>query len=934
MSRRLWAQALRLGRVRKGYDSMTKPTYLSYWGKSASGEIPDYHPLAWHCLDVAAVVAAMLDGDPLLLRRIAELAYLDLPMVRAWLPVVAALHDLGKFGRGFQHQVRELRVRLVGTELPLGSSEPANRPRHDALGPVMWRNAVLDLAGQLDVREAGVAFSTSVVRQRLEPWIAAATGHHGRPAFEDKPLPEVLGPADQAAVRDWVREVVAVLNPGPFNWPVGSGSDLLKASSWLVAGLVTLADWLGSNQEFFRYSPGVVDVVDYWDMAQTRARRAVRESGLLPRGMSLAMSLADLAPGALATPLQKAVAAEAVPTGPQLHVIEDLTGSGKTEAALLLAHRMNQQGLGNGVYFALPTMATSNGMYARAAVWRRGLFGDDAPEIVLAHAQAERVLRAPAGDPSRYGKEGDVPAGQMRQSWLADNRKKALLAQIGIGTVDQALLGILKVKHSTLRQLGVARNILVIDEVHAFDRYTGRLIEVLLELQAMHGGSAIVLSATLTQELRQKLVNAFWKGLQAARMPAAKKIVRGPAGLAVDKSPPAPVLASVAYPLWTHAARVGAAEVTIGASPKSCRRLPVRFVHTEADALADVDRAAKAGLCAVWIRNTVDDALRAVRALRDAGLPAEVFHARMMAGDRARVEKGVLSQFGKGSGLGRAGQVLVATQVVEQSLDIDFDVMISDLAPADLLIQRAGRLHRHSRNAKGALTAGPDERPMPELLVLAPEWSDEPEANWLTGLLAGTEAVYRDPAMLWRTQKVLQDRGAIDLPLDARHLVEAAVAGEEVPEAFAGKSNRAEGEGWAKAGLAGLNQIQPASGYFSADALAQWHEDAEMPTRLGDPTVRLRLARLDGGRLLPLCSAWQEIWDWFDADVQVRAGRVTEPLAAMVAHIANAEAGMPDGGRWTTTVVLTEDADRVWRGQGIEYRKAAGLSFAGKGHRT
>jgi CRISPR-associated endonuclease/helicase Cas3 len=912
---------------------MTKPTYLSYWGKSASGEIPDFHPLAWHCLDVAAVVAAVLDGDPLLLRRIAELAYLDMPTVRAWLPVVAALHDLGKFGRGFQHQAGELRDRISGVPWPEGRNRPANSPRHDALGLVLWRNSGLNLAGHLDVRDEGNRVPAAQLRHRLEPWIAAATGHHGRPAFEDRPLPELLEAADRAAVQDWVRALVTVLKPGPFHWPVGTGDELLKASSWLVAGLVTLADWLGSNQAYFRYSPGIEDVVDYWDMAQTRARRAVRESGLLPRGMSLAVSLADLAPGAMATPLQKAVAAEAVPTGPQLHVIEDLTGSGKTEAALLLAHRMNQQGLGNGVYFALPTMATSNGMYARAAAWRRGLFGDDAPEIVLAHAQAERVLRAPAGDPSRYGKEGDVPAGQMRQSWLADNRKKALLAQIGIGTVDQALLGILKVKHSTLRQLGVARNILVIDEVHAFDRYTGRLIEVLLELQALHGGSAIVLSATLTQELRQKLVNAFWKGLVAARRPAATPELEF--GEQPTSTPaPAPACVSMRYPMWTQASAGGAVEKAIAASPGSCRRLPVRFVHTEADALADVDRAAKAGLCAVWIRNTVDDALRAMRALRDAGLPAEVFHARMMAGDRARVEKEVLSQFGKGSGPGRAGQVLVATQVVEQSLDIDFDVMISDLAPADLLIQRAGRLHRHSRNAKGALTAGPDERPMPELLVLAPEWSDEPEANWLTGLLAGTEAVYRDPAMLWRTQKVLQDRGAIDLPLDARHLVEAAVAGEEVPEAFVGKSNRAEGEGWAKAGLAGLNQIQPASGYFSADALAQWHEDAEMPTRLGDPTVRLRLARLDGGRLLPLCSAWQEIWDWFDADVQVRAGRVTEPLAAMVAHIANAEAGMPDGGRWTTTVVLSEDADRVWRGQGIEYRKAAGLSFAGKGHRT
>ncbi len=910
---------------------MNTPSFLHYWGKSALGEQADYHPLAWHCLDVAGVVAAMLDGDPLLLRRVANLAHLEQHVVRSWLPVIAALHDLGKFGRGFQHQVGELRDRLSGVPLLPGYSRPANSPRHDALGLVIWRNAQLDLAGLLDIREEGMALPADKVRQILEPWVAAATGHHGRPAFYDKPLREVLDRQDQAAVQDWVRQVVAVLKPSVLEWPVGRGAELLKPSSWLVAGLVTLADWLGSNQEFFRYSPDVVAVVDYWDMAQARARRAVSESGLLPHRVRPSLALADLTAGATATPLQHAVAAHALPAGPQLHVIEDLTGSGKTEAALLLAHRLVQQGLGNGIYFALPTMATSNGMYARAAVWHRALFDDAGPEIVLAHAQADRVQRA-AGDPSRYGKDGDVPAGRMRQSWLADNRKKALLAQMGIGTVDQALLGILKVKHSTLRQLGIARNVLIIDEVHAFDSYTGRLIEVLLELQAMHGGSAIVLSATLTLELRRKLVAAFERGVAAAKMPGARVISRGPTGVPAQTLLPPPAIASSAYPLWTVASGVGAVETAIGASPDSCRKLPARFVHAEAAVLAELGRAAAASLCAVWIRNTVDDALRSVQALRDAGLAAEVFHARMMAGDRAQVEKQVLKRFGKGSGVERAAHVLVATQVVEQSLDIDFDVMVTDLAPADLLVQRAGRLHRHRRRGDGSLTDGPDERPMPELVILAPAWADEPAANWLAALLPGTEAVYRDPAMLWRSQHVLQDRGAIDVPADARHLVEFAIDGNEVPPEFAGKANRAEGEAMAKGGLAGLNQIQPKSGYFSADALAQWHEDAEMPTRIGDPTERLRLARLDGDHLLPLCSQWLAGADWFDADVQVRAGRVAAPSAAMLPHIERALANMPDGGRWTTTVVLSKDADSVWRGQGIEYRETAGLSFAGKGH--
>ncbi len=903
---------------------MNTANYLNYWGKSAAGPSGEWHPLAWHCLDVAAVVAVVLDGDALLLCRIADLAHLDRQTVRAWLPLVAALHDLGKFSRGFQHLVPALRDRLAGEPWPTGQDRPAYKPRHDAVGLAIWRHDKLNLAAELDVREGGFRIDSAKTRRLLEPWIAAATGHHGRPALATCDLPTMLSPEDRTAVSSWLGEVVRLLQPGPLAWPPGVGGDLLRPSSWLVAGLITLADWLGSSPEYFPYCSQGQTATEYWALAMVRARLAVAHAGILPNLPQPALEIAGLARIGQPTPLQSATATRQLREGPQLHVIEDLTGSGKTEAAVLLAHRLIRQGLGHGIYFALPTMATANGMHARATIWKDALFHGGPADFVLAHGQAER---------SAHVDRDDVPAGQMRQSWLADSRKKSLLAQLGIGTVDQVLLGILRVKHSTLRQIGVARNILIIDEVHAFDRYTGKLIEALVELQAMHGGSTIVLSATLTHSLRQQLISAFWRGRQAAKLPEVfDEFAFGAQSTRADES--APVASRSEYPLWTQVTASGLDEVPVPTSISGNRTIPVRFIHDKLEVVDVLRVSALAGRCAVWIRNTVGDAQESLLALRAAGVNARIFHARMMAGHRAIVEADVLADFGKASGAERRGKVLVATQVVEQSLDLDFDVMVTDLAPADLLIQRAGRLHRHRRDSAGLARVdgdcNPDGRESPELLVLAPSWADEPKSDWLQSFLPGTQAVYRDPALLWRTQKVILERGAIILPKDARHLVEYANADEPVPPALDARANQADGEGKAKSAVAQLNKIHPSSGYFSVDALAHWHDDTEMPTRLGQPTQRLRLAIIDGNQLVPLCTSWLRNASWFDADVQVPAGRVTPPTDMELQLIDLTNEQMPDKGRWTSTVVLAQTAQGTWKGRGIEYNLETGLHFAGR----
>ncbi len=190
------------------------------------------------------------------------------------------------------------------------------------------------------------------------------------------------------------------------------------------------------------------------------------------------------------------------------------------------------------------------------------------------------------------------------------------------------------------------------------------------------------------------------------------------------------------------------------------------------------------GAAVAWVRNTVDDAIDAAALLRGRGIDAMLFHARFAMVDRLRIEEEVLRRFGREPKPCRAG-VLVATQVIEQSLDLDFDLLCTDLAPADLLIQRAGRLWRHQRSSRPV--AGP------ELLVISPEAVAEPGPDWLRSTLPGTAAVYRDPALMWRGARKVFGRGAIITPdRTCAPLIEDAAAGEE-PPGLARAAAQAEG---------------------------------------------------------------------------------------------------------------------------------------------
>ncbi len=310
----------------------------------------------------------------------------------------------------------------------------------------------------------------------------AITGHHGKPpASEQYLFEDVICDTCVGAAQQFVQTLGEVFNPPAWTCP--ADEQVVVRMSWRLAGLTTLADWIGSNQCWFPYVL----------LERLRTRRAI-SGRMLCRALRLHCRLPDWRRSALKfdglrglfpkiqtlTPIQRWSETVELPAGPVLAVIQDLTGSGKTEAAMTLAHRLMASGRASGIYVALPTMATANAMFSRAAGCYRALFASDArPSLALAHGHAwldPRFATAIDGVDNKSARTetpADEPAEAHCAAWLADDRRRALLAQVGVGTVDQALLSVLPVRHAVLRLQGLANKVLIVDECHAFDFYTG-----------------------------------------------------------------------------------------------------------------------------------------------------------------------------------------------------------------------------------------------------------------------------------------------------------------------------------------------------------------------------------------------------------------------------------------------------------------------------
>lgn len=758
---------------------------LDWPGKSAPAPDLPEHPAAYHMLDVAAVAERLIDPFGL-----------DRPLREA-LVLLIALHDLGKISESFRRMLEE---------------DAAQRFSHWELTEVL----MYECDASLGMRLGG------------EPWIrqplyAAVSGHHGRPSTRNlgglgfpgrrqKDYNDALKSIG-AARQDAGATVSAFCDLWPDAALGGLTEEQALALSWWLPGLCTAADWIGSNTRWFKPEKAGACLSDYLDRAREKAPFAVAEAGLA--GAETGDSqLFDFA----FRPMQSACAEMPLTKGPMLAVIEDETGAGKTEAALLLAKRMLLAGKGRGLFLALPTMATADSMFRRTARVVGKLFGKDAT-LTLAHGRAGLSVEFRDIVNADVCEEDEATCSE----WLAESRRRALLADVGVGTIDQALLSVLPVKFQALRHFGLSSKILIVDEVHELgEPYIGAELEALLRMHRAAGGSTILLTATLPMAQRAQLLSVY--------------------GGACD---------SRAYPALTVAGGTTVTDLPQETGPKGAVRVD-RLSHAD-EAVEVLAASAGRGLACVWVRNAVDDAIAGVAALREKGIAARLLHARFALSDRKRIEAEVLTRAGK-EGSDRTGFVLVGTQVLESSLDLDFDVMVSDLAPMAALIQRAGRLWRHMdiRPANSRPVAGP------VLHVLSPDPDVVVDERWLQGVLDRGAYVY-PVADQWRTARVLFDVGQIDAPSGLRALIEAVHGADavSVPPVLHEVEFTVEGKNAAARGHAAQNIVDLAAGYRMG---GQANDDAKYPTRLGEEQRVLVLARIENGTLRPWAEDPRDGW--------------------------------------------------------------------------
>ncbi len=659
------------------------PRHEDCWAKTtkdAQGrEVPGIN-VRDHCLNVGCVAEALLELLPQQLKAL-------LPHGAATL---ASLHDVGKVSPGFQKKCPDWLLR-----------HPLPHKIYEEDHAKVSQFTVQELLGS----------------SRLYGWAAIVGAHHGR-------LKGSLSQQPWAGERRRLaKELIAQFGPVP-------DSPAEDAVIWFTAGLIAVADWIGSDEFHF-----VQDAT--WNIGQRRerAKTALRINGWRPVSVRKSLSFQDLFPGLTANDLQEATLKAVSRVG--VYVVEGPMGFGKTEAALAAAYQLMAMEQANGAYFGLPTQTTSNRIHERVQPFVDRICTNTEP-VRLAHSASWLVetvlprLRAASPDP-----EG---ADHVRapRSWFAST-KRALLAPFGVGTIDQSLLGIVAAKHFFVRQFGLAGKVVILDEVHTYDLYTSTLIDTLVKRLRELQCTVIILSATLTEKRRRELL-----GLREdQRVSATYPLVSGVAGPLIEQpcgSPP----------------------------PKSILvRAVVGAVSVE-EAIAQ----ARCGACVLWIRNTVDEAQETYRALQNAnfqgGPPVALLHSRFPFFRREELEANWMLRLGKDSTNRPAGCVLVSTQVSEQSVDIDADLLISDLAPTDMLLQRIGRLWRHERRSRPSL--------QPEVWIQMPRL-DEEQLNTgtereLREALGKSASVYA-PYILLRSLQQWRKRRTITLPSDIRPILEA-----------------------------------------------------------------------------------------------------------------------------------------------------------------
>ncbi len=727
-----------------------------FWAKTNREKVKDLpedwtHPLWAHLLDVGSTALLLWQQylPASLKKMMVESIGMDEEATGRFLSIWIGLHDLGKAIPNFQGMHPPSKENLERNGLMFHSAPNRLHHGHASIAIVFcW------------LRSKGLEHDT------LLDAAAACVGiHHGKlcqscvweEVAEDTRPQAVLGDTSwrtaQQALAEQVFEVWGAAWPHLESLPILSFTN--PWPDWLMAfaGWATLSDWLGSMQTCFDPSVQPTDSLkEYLQKSKAGAEKAFQTAGLNQQARLRALSFQEhfkYDP----RPLQEIVCQMPLHEhDTELIIVEAPTGEGKTEAAFYIAARK-----GGGVYVAMPSQSTSDGLFPR---FRTFIQGDPDEGLSAAHQGPTAAVRLVHGNDLLHDdalsllkvsqatasisdedqpKQDDASKGRAL-SWFMP-KKRALLVPYGVGTVDQLFLGVLHAKHFFLRLFALCGKTVIFDEVHAYDAYMNAIFDRLLHWLRALDINVVVLSATLPAETRRQMLQA-WGGKQS-----------------VTSSEPA------AYPVLWYAAEHKVHSYPFAPTPGREQRLMFQWCDADPKTIASrAEQYIQDGATVVVICNTVQRAQEVFQWLdRDDLLPEKdrmLLHARMPQAWRQQREKKARKRFGKDRPARPA--LLVGTQVIEQSLDIDADVMITDLAPIDLLLQRAGRLHRHDR--KGRRPKGYEQ---PTFIIACSQAAegDLPDVD----SFSGGGKIYAK-VLLWKTWSVLHQVAGWHLPLGSAGL--------------------------------------------------------------------------------------------------------------------------------------------------------------------
>ena len=745
-----------------------------------------YKSLLPHMIDAGCCARVYL-GAPAssaLLSYLAEQWKLSTEETIHFVAYITAMHDIGKATPQFQMQSEDQLNRLRDTELDnILPSVKLPPVRHEYLSKKIstriWKNR-------------------SENRRIYDAYSCILSLHHQKPDESQRVKVSIHEMWQQ--LQDEIESQIRYIFCFSGSLPIPSDMDPVCI---ILTGIIILCDWIASSGPFDALSE-MSD--DYYNKSLEVAQKAVKQYGLVEDNrIGEIGSFQSLYPH-ITTPRDIQKKCEALLPSAPLTIIEAPMGEGKTEAALYMAARYTHDRNKRGIYVALPTQATSNQMYGR--------FVNMLEESSGAHA---RLLHGTAFLMKDEAGEIQSEDSAEAEKWLGSSRM-GLLDENGVGTIDQAMGAVLKARFSVLRLLGLCNKSLIIDELHAYDAYMSQIIESLLLWCKALMIPVVLLSATLQNSQRKKYLSCY---------------------ISTDL----PEL-SDHYPLITQVTedkKVIQTDAT-ATMQTDYEFSTLRFGQDDYRIAGFAIEKISNGGCYCILTNTVKRAqaiYRTLQEMKDSDTEIMLFHARFTMERREKIEKECLDKFGKVPEQNRPPKaILVATQVVEQSLDIDFDGMISELAPVDLLLQRAGRVHRHRNRTRPCGM----ETPVIHVILPEAEDNDDPERRY------GSSGRVYAPFLLYNTESLLGEGKNIQVPRDVRSVINQVYenVSEENLQVW---QERAFSQQLMEANAKWVAFPSPQSDYFFPTQSHPEFEDvniddgfdptARAATRLGDPTFRI-----------------------------------------------------------------------------------------------